>query len=156
MKVVIPITKSKREVFLKIEMKNIIKNLERIGWNSNKGTNLNDIGIVEKQLHIAFPEDYLEFLKWSNGGEGYIGENYISFWKVEDLAALNAEYQIQKYLSEKFLGIGTDGGGICYGFYLEKEFAIFKCPLGDLDINEITIVANSIKDFFGRVLVSEL
>ena len=36
-------------------MKNIIKNLERIGWNSNKGTNLNDIGIVEKQLHITFP-----------------------------------------------------------------------------------------------------
>ena len=137
-------------------MKNIIKDLERIGWNSNKGKNLNDIGIVEKQLHIAFPEDYLEFLKWSNGGEGYIGENYISFWKVEDLAALNAEYQIQEYLSEKFLGIGTDGGGICYGFCLEKEFAIFKCPLGDLDINEITIVANSIKDFFGSALVSEL
>ena len=44
-------------------MKNIIKDLERIGWNSNKGTNLNDIGIVEKQLHIAFPEDYLKFLK---------------------------------------------------------------------------------------------
>ena len=137
-------------------MKNIIKDLERIGWNSNKGKNLNDIGIVEKQLHIAFPEDYLEFLKWSNGGEGYVGENYISFWKVEDLAALNAEYQIQKYLSEKFLGIGTDGGGICYGFYLEKEFPIFKCPLGDLDTNGITIVANSIKDFFGSALGSEL
>ena len=137
-------------------MKNIIKDLERIGWNSNKETNLNDIVIVEEQLHIVFPEDYLEFLKWSNGGEGYIGENYISFWKVEDLAALNTEYQIQKYLSEKFLGIGTDGGGICYGFYLEKEFAIFKCSLGDLDINGITIVANSIKDFFGSALVSEL
>ena len=137
-------------------MKNIIKDLERIGWNSNKETNLNDIGIVEEQLHIVFPEDYLEFLKWSNGGEGYVGENYISFWKVEDLAALNAEYQIQKYLSEKFLGIGTDGGGICYGFYLEKEFAIFKCPLGDLDTNGITIVANSIKDFFGSALGSEL
>ena len=137
-------------------MKNIIKDLEKRGWNSNKGANLNDIGIAQKQLHIVFPEDYLEFLKWSNGGEGYIGENYISFWKVEDLAALNAEYQIQKYLSEKFLCIGTDGGGICYGFYLEKQFAIFKCPLGDLDIKEITIVANSIKDFFGNALVSEL
>ena len=132
------------------------KGLRKAGWNSNKGANLNDIGIAQKQLHIAFPEDYLEFLKWSNGGEGYIGENYISFWKVEDLAALNAEYQIQKYLSEKFLGIGADGGGICYGFCLEKQFAIFKCPLGDLDINEITIVANSIKDFFGSALVSEL
>ena len=137
-------------------MKDIIKNLEKAGWNSNKGANLNDIDIAQKQLHIAFPDDYLEFLKWSNGGEGYIGENYISFWKVEDLAALNVEYQIQKYLSEKFLGIGTDGGGICYGFCLEKEFAIFKCSLGDLDINEITIVANSIKDFFGSALGSEL
>ncbi len=137
-------------------MKNIIKNLEKAGWNSNKGANLNDIDIAQKQLHIAFPDDYLEFLKWSNGGEGCIGENYISFWKVEDLAALNAEYQIQKYLSEKFLGIGTDGGGICYGFCLGKGFAIFKCSLGDLDIKEITIVANSIKDFFGNTLVSEL
>jgi SMI1 / KNR4 family protein len=137
-------------------MKNIIKDLERIGWNSNKETNLNDIGIVEEQLHIVFPEDYLEFLKWSNGGEGYIGKNYVSLWKVEDLEVLNREYQIQTYLLKGYLGIGTDGGGICYGFCLEKQFAIFKCPLGDLDINEITIVANSIKDFFGNALVSEL
>ena len=137
-------------------MKNIIKDLERIGWNSNKETNLNDRGIVEEQLHIVFPEDYLEFLKWSNGGEGYIGKNYVSLWKVEDLEVLNREYQIQTYLSKGYLGIGTDGGGICYGFCLEKQFAIFKCPLGDLDINEITIVANSIKDFFGNALVSEL
>ena len=137
-------------------MKNIIKDLERIGWNSNKETNLNDIVIVEEQLHIVFPEDYLEFLKWSNGGEGYIEKNYVSLWKVEDLEVLNREYQIQTYLSKGYLGIGTDGGGICYGFCLEKEFAIFKCPLGDLDINEITIVANSIKDLFGNALVSEL
>ena len=137
-------------------MKNIIKDLERIGWNSNKETNLNDIVIVEEQLHIVFPEDYLEFLKWSNGGEGYIEKNYVSLWKVEDLEVLNREYQIQTYLSKGYLGIGTDGGGICYGFCLEKQFAIFKCPLGDLDINEITIVANSIKDFFGNALVLEL
>ena len=137
-------------------MKNIIKDLERIGWNSNKETNLNDIVIVEEQLHIVFPEDYLEFLKWSNGGEGYIEKNYVSLWKVEDLEVLNREYQIQTYLSKGYLGIGTDGGGICYGFCLEKQFAIFKCPLGDLDTNGITIVANSIKDFFGNALVSEL
>ena len=111
---------------------------------------------VQQQLHIVFPEDYLEFLKWSNGGEGYIRKNYVSLWKVEDLEVLNREYQIQTYLSKGYLGIGTDGGGICYGFCLEKQFAIFKCPLGDLDINEITIVANSIKDFFGNALVSEL
>ena len=45
---------------------------------------------------------------------------------------------------------------ISIDFYLEKEFAIFKCSLGDLDIKEITIVANSIKDLFCRALVAEL
>ena len=79
-----------------------------------------------------------------------------SLWKVEDLPALNEEYQIQKYLSEKFLGIGTDGGGICYGFCLDKNYSIFKCPLGDLDINEVVIVAKSTKDFFKKAMIENL
>ena len=107
-------------------------------------------------MNISFPEDYLFFLEWSNGGEGYIGENYVSLWKVEDLEALNKEYQIQTYLSKRYLGIGTDGGGVCYGFCLEKQFSIFKCPLGDLDINKINIVADSIGDFFAKALKEEL
>ena len=82
-------------------------------------------------------------------------KNFLSSGSCK-VTVLNREYQIQTYLSKGYLGIGTDGGGICYGFCLEKQFAIFKCPLGDLDINEITIVANSIKDFFGNALVSEL
>ena len=43
-----------------------------------------------------------------------------------------------------------------YGFCLEKQFSIFKCPLGDLDINEINIVADSIGDFFAKALKEEL
>ena len=66
------------------------------------------------------------------------------------------DYQIQKYLSEKFLGIGTDGGGICYGFCLDKNYSIFKCPLGDLDINQVVIVAKSTKDFFKKAMMEKL
>ena len=60
----------------------------------------------------------------------------------------------------QFIKVGGEPRFIQYKDYyyeeLEKEFAIFKCPLGDLDTNGITIVANSIKDFFGSALGSEL
>lgn len=124
--------------------------------NNNHGVDSKDIAVIEERLNAAFPQDYITLLKRSNGGEGYFGENYISLWKVEDLPALNEEYQIQKYLSEKFLGIGTDGGGICYGFCLDKNYSIFKCPLGDLDINEVVIVAKSTKDFFKKAMMEKL
>jgi SMI1 / KNR4 family protein len=136
-------------------MKDIVNKIASL-LNNNHGVDSKDITVIEEQLNAAFPQDYITLLKRSNGGEGYVGENYISLWKVEDLPALNEEYQIQKYLSEKFLGIGTDGGGICYGFCLDKNYLIFKCPLGDLDINEVVIIAKSTKDFFKKAMMEKL
>ena len=136
-------------------MKDIVKKIASL-LNNNHGVDSKDITVIEERLNASFPQDYITLLKRSNGGEGYVGENYISLWKVEDLPALNEDYQIQKYLSEKFLGIGTDGGGICYGFCLDKNYSIFKCPLGDLDINEVVIVAKSTKDFFKKAMMEKL
>lgn len=136
-------------------MKDIVNKIA-ILLNNNHGVDSKDITVIEERLNASFPQDYITLLKRSNGGEGYVGENYISLWKVEDLPALNEEYQIQKYLSEKFLGIGTDGGGICYGFCLDKNYSIFKCPLGDLDIKEVVIVAKSTKDFFKKAMMEKL
>ena len=136
-------------------MKDIVNKIASL-LNNNHGVDSKDITVIEERLNASFPQDYITLLKRSNGGEGYVGENYISLWKVEDLPALNEEYQIQKYLSEKFLGIGTDGGGICYGFCLDKNYSIFKCPLGDLDINEVVIVAKSTKDFFKKATMKKL
>ena len=136
-------------------MKDIVNKIASL-LNNNHGVDSKDITVIEERLNASFPQDYITLLKRSNGGEGYVGENYISLWKVEDLPALNEEYQIQKYLSEKFLGIGTDGGGICYGFCLDKNYSIFKCPLGDLDINEVVIVAKSTKDFFKKAMMEKL
>lgn len=88
-------------------MENIIKKIAN-EWNADPGADLTNISIIEKALNTTFSKDYITFLQWSNGGEGNIGDNYISLWKCEDLITLNNEYQIQKYLSNKFLGIGTD------------------------------------------------
>jgi len=137
-------------------MEDIIKQIKE-NWYKNIGTNNNEINNLEQLININFPEDYKHFVKWSNGGEGKIKENNISLWKIENLKILNDEYQIQKYLGEKFIGIGTDGGGICYGYNLTgNQSKIFKCPLGDLDIDEITIVADSFEGFLKKANEEEL
>ena len=80
-------------------MKDIVNKIASL-LNNNHGVDSKDITVIEERLNAAFPQDYITLLKRSNGGEGYVGENYISLWKVEDLPALNEDYQIQKYLSE--------------------------------------------------------
>ncbi len=134
------------------------KVIEKISdnWHKNSGASIQDISTLESNLNIVFQNDYKSFIQWSNGGEGEIGVNYISLWKIEDIVALNDDYQIQKYLTKDYLAFGTDGGGICYGFNIKEGFSVFKCPLGDLDINEASIIAESFTNFFTKAIREEI
>jgi len=111
----------------------------------NDSCDRNVIKKIEIELGWIFPKDYVDFLLWSNGGEGEVGENCISFWRCEDIVQLNKDYGIQNYLTENFVAFGTDGGGVCYAFDYRnsKNPKIVKCALGDLDMNELIKVADT-------------
>ena len=81
-------------------MKQIIEKINK-SWHSNPPCDQQIMLSVGKLFPL--PDDYKEFMLWSNGGEGNIGSQYLSLWKIEDLMQLNKEYQIQKYLSKKSL-----------------------------------------------------
>jgi hypothetical protein len=49
------------------------------------------------QAGVVLPESYIDFLKKHDGGEGFIGDNYIIFWKAEELVLFNHEYEVEKY-----------------------------------------------------------
>ena len=126
-------------------MKQIIEKINK-SWHSNPPCDQQIMLSVGKLFPL--PDDYKEFMLWSNGGEGNIGSQYLSLWKIEDLMQLNKEYQIQKYLSEKSLVIGTDGGDNCIGFYFGEPTFIFLQPLGDLDLSENRFLSQSFTDMF--------
>ncbi len=115
----------------------------------NDSCNKEVIKKTEDELGIVFSKDYVDFLLWSNGGEGEIGENYISFWRCEDIVQLNKDYGIDKYLTKDFISFGTDGGGECYAFdYRDlRNPKIVKCALGDLNINELREIAKTYTEF---------
>ena len=76
-------------------------------FNGNKGISdkeLETLPIIKK-----LPNDYIDFLKLSNGGEGFIGNEYIILYKIEELEGINNDYEILEFDSDLLI-IGSNGG----------------------------------------------
>lgn len=83
----------------------------------------------ERQLGAKFPLEYVEFLRTTNGGEGFIGKSaYIMLWGVQELASMNQAYEVQKYVPG-LLMFGSDGGGEAYAFDTRSpQWQIVRLP----------------------------
>ncbi len=124
-------------------------------WHIQPGATVEAIFQLEEQTRYKLPIDYIKFIKWSNGGEGFIGNNYLSLWKGEEIIELNKDYAIHQYLSDHFIAFGSDGGSLAYLFdFREKhlEPAVVSIPFGYLDRSEIEYLANSFSDFMKLLL----
>lgn len=127
-----------------------MRTLDNKNWIANNGCIYNDTILkIESYFHCTLPNDYVNFMRLSNGGEGEVNGNYIVLWKMEYIVTLNSEYNIRKYLGSDFIAIGTDGGDEVYCLNISDNFSIFKCPLGDLDIESCSYITESFKKFMG-------
>ena len=122
-------------------------------WYKKDGANVASIKSVEKLLDITFPEQYKDFLLWSNGAEGVLGNNYMYIWAVEDVIAYNQDYKIQKYLQKEYLAFGMDGD-VGYVFYLPNQ-SIYRVDFGDLDLESIVYIATSFTEFLGKAIYTD-
>jgi hypothetical protein len=107
------------------------------------------------QLTIALgrslPKDYIEFLKEHNGGEGFIGKNYIILWKAEDLVTFNQEYEVEQH-APGILLFASNGGGEGYGFdTLDDVMPVVQIPFIGMDRHYARRVARDIRDLFARL-----
>ena len=75
---------------------------------------------AEEALEISLPEDYVEFMVGSNGGEIEVGENQLRLWPIEELSYMNEGYEVDLNVPGLVL-FGTDGGMEAYGFDTEGE-----------------------------------
>lgn len=108
-----------------------------------------DPGVVEglsSVLQAALPRDYLDFLLQHNGGEGFIGDRYIVFWKAEELADFNREYEVGKYAPGMLL-FGSHGGGEAYGFDTRSAAMPIVCvPFIGMELRYASPVAKDFAD----------
>ena len=82
-------------------MKQIIEKINK-SWHSNPPCDQQIMLSVGKLFPL--PDDYKEFMLWSNGGEGNIGSQYLSLWKIEDLMQTEQRIPNTKVFVEKIFG----------------------------------------------------
>ena len=101
----------------------------------------------ESQLGAKLPEDYCVFLRLTNGGEGFIGKNYMIFWRVEELVQLNQSYEVQRY-ADGLLIFGSSGGGEAYGFDTRHPtWPVVRLPFIGMDWRDSNLVGESFSAF---------
>ena len=65
---------------------------------------------VEEIGGVLLPEDYLEFMREHNGGEGEVGGTYLVLFPLEELETVYDNYDLGRVLPG-YVAIGGDGGG---------------------------------------------
>lgn len=116
------------------------------GWTRREPAGDAAIKQLEAALGGTIPADYLEFLQWSNGGEGKVGRAYVSLWRAEEIVRLNVDYGIPKYLPTS-VAIGTDGGGMCVAIRRNQTsgaMEVVQVPLGDLDEQSVVVLGDDL------------
>ncbi|OWP71540.1 SMI1/KNR4 family protein [Pseudomonas sp. K2I15] len=102
-------------------------------------------------LGVELAQNYLDFLKAHDGGEGFIGDHYMVFWEAQELADFNREYEVETYAPGIFL-FGSDGGGEGYGFDTnEALMPIVRIPLIGMERQYAEPVARDVPDLFVRL-----
>lgn len=106
---------------------------------------------LSTHLGVSLPESYIEFLKTHDGGEGFIGDSYIIFWKVEELVEFNREYEVETYAPGIFL-FASNGGGEGYGFdTLDAAMPVVRIPFIGMNRQYAISVASDLPDLFARL-----
>lgn len=117
-------------------------------WQLNAGATEEALRDVAVSLGHSLPTDYMQFLRKHNGGEGFVGDNYLVLWKAEDLSAFNREYEVDQYAPSLLL-FGSNGGGEGYGFDTRSaDMPIVRVPFIGMDLRYARPTADSFNELF--------
>jgi SMI1 / KNR4 family (SUKH-1) len=87
----------------------IIRSLE-----TRPGASEEALDSMLRQIGVQLPEDYLEFLRMSNGAAGEVGETgYIDLWSVEDIPDRNQDSDAED-IAPGLIEIGSNGSSTGY------------------------------------------
>ncbi|WP_431286486.1 SMI1/KNR4 family protein [Roseateles chitinivorans] len=117
-------------------------------WEINAGASPHDIDRVNAEYGGRLPADYLRFIALHDGGEGFVGDNFLVMFRIGELAQFNREYETADYAPGLLL-FGSDGGGEGFAFDTrEAAWPIVQVPLIGMALDAALDVAANLEDLF--------
>ena len=120
--------------------------LDKFDGNSGVSSELlNSIKLPER-----LPSDYIELIKNYNGGEGFVGEEYLILEKVEEFLEVNESCGIEEFDNNIFL-IGSNGGGEAVAIDFRNKKPIYILIPYIFEYEAIIELGTSLEEFFERI-----
>jgi hypothetical protein len=102
---------------------------------------------AENYFNFQFPNDYNDFLKFTNGLEGETSENYLVLWSAEELIDLNEAYHVKEFVQNVII-FGSDGGEDAYAFDTSgNEIKIIRLPFIGMGHIASELISDSFEEF---------
>ncbi len=105
-------------------------------------------------LGFSLPDEYLDFMRLANGGEGELGiwPGWFILWAIENVVEWNKDYEVaDRYPG--FLAFGSNGGGEMLAFDLRNQepFPVVALPHIGFDAEDAMFVAHSFHEFVNHL-----
>ena len=100
---------------------------------------------------VQLPQSYIDFLRLTNGAEGFASESvYLNLYPAEQIAELNEGYAISEFAPGLLL-IGSDGGGTAYALDTRHEsMPVRDMPFIRIYQYDIRTAGSDFEDFLIR------
>ncbi len=103
-------------------MDRTIKELTR-GFSYKAAARREWIDDAEAKLDLIFPQDYKDFLAYSNGAEGRAGKSYLKLFSLDRILKVRDLY-LNYAIQSKLILFGNDGATWSYAFDSKSKPAV--------------------------------
>lgn len=117
-------------------------------WHLRPGATRNELMWAAKIFGVVFPDDYIEIMTWSDGGDFLLAEHYLRLWSICEVVDANAQLTVQSFLPGT-VAIGNDGGDMLYLLdYRDSSTAprLLEVEGGAMWSGECTVEGSSLTD----------
>ena len=119
-------------------------------WDREAPADESAIQALVEQSGLDLPEDYLAFLRFSNGGQGHIDvePGWFQIWPAEEVLEANRDYEVDEELPG-FFGFGSNGGGEMLAFDMRsgQPWPVVMVPVGSLEPDFVVKIADDFLTF---------
>jgi len=120
-------------------------------FHVNGPANAEELLAVEAHFTCSLSPGYREFMTTYNGGEGFMGQQYVILWRSAELLDFNHDYEAATYAPGLLL-FGSNGGGEGIAFDLrDQSMAVVVVPFIGMSCEDARFVAASFETFLLRV-----
>ncbi len=111
---------------------------------------------AEKHFGCSMPVQYKSFMSLYDGGEGFIGKQYLILWRTAELIEFNRDYEVAKYAPGLVL-FGSNGGGEAFAFDATEaeKMKIQMLPFIGMSLQDAKLIADTFEGFLIRLAESD-